>query len=1701
MDVIAYNHHEISSIVNDIDGGDLEESQYEEESEEIVPYLDIDRNLLTLEEINADNEKKYKFPFRRSLFDNVPPYITFQSFDSKGLPLPYEMSKHLKWRLSTITPIIVRRTLVNSGFRLMKKSQEWSGTWGKHMKSACYKNLKEFQKVNHFPGTFQVGRKDRLWRNVSRMMTKYGKREFGFVPRTYVLPQDLRCFHQIWEKSGSKEKWIIKPPASARGRGIRVVHRWSQIPKKRPVVVQQYLSKPKLIGGAKFDLRLYVLVTSFNPLKIYLYPDGLVRFASVKYVDDINYLSDRFMHLTNYSINKTSATYTSNNCADSCFGHKWTLRTLWSYLEREHVNVSKLWSSMKDIVVKTMIAGESSINTLGRPNMQSRYCCYELFGFDILLDEQLKPWLLEVNISPSLQTSSSLDDAVKGPLIKNVFNIAGFQLPSTMPTEDIEKISQKYQVDTVCLDLRLHRTTLSYQERHKQSLYANLRDREDYIDEIIEDLTPDDVRHLIAYEDELTQLDRFEKIFPTSTSHEYMQFFDVPRYYNMLLDAWEFAYGDNREKGISRLQKLCQAKYHLEQQVVYYMTIPRKKRKDVSTGTSHGKLWSKDEFEDDEGFAYEEITERLLTTARAAKLPIEGDRSETDRVDKKPKLPMRESLFAHVPPYIIFHGYDKNGASLPPEITRHLLWWHTKNFSPRMIRLTVLKSGFTMTEKSMANWSGTWCNKPAFLRTRKQLKKFQKINHFQNCQELSNKINLWRNINRMAKVYGNKSFNYMPYSYVLPTDYAKLKRFMDRKNGTVWILKPGDSCAGHGIRLVSRCFEIPRKSSYLAQRYLWNPSLINGYKYDIRLYVLLTSIDPLRIFIYTEGLVRLATVKYHNRLDTLNDRFMHLTNTSINKLSPRYRGNDDPNKQQGNMWSLTALWNYLRFRERANINNIWRKIKGIVIKSIISAENSLIQGMKDSHPPSYNNCQLFGFDVLLDVRLEPWLLEVNDCPSMSTETPLCAIIKGQLARDFLNLVGFHVPDILKPTDVETLKGYSNESQICYDRNLYDTFLSKIGEEKQRSFENNARNNREYYLNVILRELTPEDVRVLIRHEDELAQTGRFEKIFPTCNTYEYFKYFDKLSYYNMLLDAWEHTYGNDRLRGIDREKKVMNASTNTISRRLTSVYVYDDRREKEEDLYELITEYLLLFPPIKKNPSTSVESKHELPLRASLFPHVAPYVEFQAHNAKARYFPQEIQQHLQWDLTSATPSIVRKIVEKTGYRLLSGCTGWCGAWNEIMYTYNFSNLKNFQKVNHFPGSYEIGHKDRLCRNVRRLILLHGKKRIDFIPRTYILPHDLELLLKIWNKDEDKKWILKPPASSRGRGIKVISNRTQIPRTCNYLIIQRYLSRPKLINGNKFDLRLYVLVTSIDPLRVYFYEDGLVRFASNKYRDSLSTLHDRFMHLTNYSINKYSSDYTENDTVDSCKGHKWSLKCLWNHLEKQAVNTGNIIERIHDMIVKTIVSAESCVNNFSRVYAGSWYNCYELFGIDVLLDENLKPWLLEVNACPSLQTPSLLDETIKGALIRDTLNLVSYRIPAELPNCSLRQAIAKSEHSTICHDFRLNEKILTNREKLKQLRFLSKRKRQTYLNEILQYLTADDVRQLIQYEDELNRLGSYRKIFPTKDTHKYFKYFTYLSYYNRLFDAWETAYGRKRNEAVQRLRELCNKKFHLRRHNE
>ena len=185
----------------------------------------------------------------------------------------------------------------------------------------------------------------------------------------------------------------------------------------------RYIENPLLINDLKFDLRIYVAVTSIDPLRIYIYKEGLVRFATSKY--NTNEVNNRFAHLTNYSVNKYNPNF--NSSAEDGQGHKWTLTALKKYFFEHNLNFSLIWQKIKDIVIKTIISAEAKIVAGMKMHVPYRNNCFELLGFDILIDESLNPWLLEVNLSPSLNTDSEIDHKVKSVLISDLFNLVGIR--------------------------------------------------------------------------------------------------------------------------------------------------------------------------------------------------------------------------------------------------------------------------------------------------------------------------------------------------------------------------------------------------------------------------------------------------------------------------------------------------------------------------------------------------------------------------------------------------------------------------------------------------------------------------------------------------------------------------------------------------------------------------------------------------------------------------------------------------------------------------------------------------------------------------------------------------------------------------------------------------------------------------------------------------------------------------------------------------------------------------------------------------------------------------------------------------------------------------------------------------------------------------------------------------------------------------
>jgi tubulin polyglutamylase TTLL6/13 len=128
---------------------------------------------------------------------------------------------------------------------------------------------------------------------------------------------------------------------------------------------------------------------------------------------------------------------------------------------------------------------------------------------------------------------------------------------------------------------------------------------------------------------------------------------------------------------------------------------------------------------------------------------------------------------------------------------------------------------------------------------------------------------------------------------------------------------------------------------YVVQRYMHKPFLIDGLKFDMRIYVLVYGCDPLRLFVFREGLARFATEKYESPFKgNMENMFMHLTNYAINKNSDNFEANEDENLDDtGSKRSVTSVLKYIEETQPGQTSEkIWNSIEDIAVKTLISAQ-------------------------------------------------------------------------------------------------------------------------------------------------------------------------------------------------------------------------------------------------------------------------------------------------------------------------------------------------------------------------------------------------------------------------------------------------------------------------------------------------------------------------------------------------------------------------------------------------------------------------------------------------------------------------------------------------------------------------------------------------------------------------------------------
>ncbi|KAF7380562.1 hypothetical protein HZH68_016427 [Vespula germanica] len=400
----------------------------------------------------------------------------------------------------------VRRVAARFGMKEVTEDSSWNLYWTDLSVSIeRAKDMKRYQKVNHFPGMTEICRKDLLARNLNRMLKLFPK-DYNFFPKTWCFPAD-HGDAIAYSKIRRAKTYIIKPDTGCQGRGIYLTKNLKDIKPSERMICQVYISRPYLIDGYKFDLRIYTLITSCDPLRIYVYNDGLARFATSRYKEPTGHnTSNVFMHLTNYAVNKHSRMY----IVDEEIGSKRKISTLLKWLRVKDIKVDDLWNKIDEIIIKTILAAHPVLKHSYRtcfPTHDRTYACFELLGFDILLDWKLRPYLLEVNHSPSFHTDAQIDKDVKESLLTDTFEMLNLQQcdKKKIIEEDRRRVRDRLLQGVILKDFS------SNNDNTMIGLLKSEKTEQDYIE------------RQFKWEDD--HVGNFRRIYPSINDEKYQQFF------------------------------------------------------------------------------------------------------------------------------------------------------------------------------------------------------------------------------------------------------------------------------------------------------------------------------------------------------------------------------------------------------------------------------------------------------------------------------------------------------------------------------------------------------------------------------------------------------------------------------------------------------------------------------------------------------------------------------------------------------------------------------------------------------------------------------------------------------------------------------------------------------------------------------------------------------------------------------------------------------------------------------------------------------------------------------------------------------------------------------------------------------------------------------------------------------------------------
>ncbi|XP_032903683.1 protein polyglycylase TTLL10-like [Amblyraja radiata] len=319
-------------------------------------------------------------------------------------------------------------------------------------------------------------------------------------------------------------------------------------------------------------------------------------------------------------------------------------------------------------------------------------------------------------------------------------------------------------------------------------------------------------------------------------------------------------------------------------------------------------------------------------------------------------------------------------------------------------------------------------------------------------------------------------------------------------------------------------------------------------------------------------------------------------------------------------------------------------------------------------------------------------------------------------------------------------------------------------------------------------------------------------------------------------------------------------------------------------------------------------------------------------------------------------------------------------WSEYKTPIHYLNFRaGKQLLNQIPNNRFLTTKGGLCTSLKeyeRIVIKYSKGRCshkdirldEFFPASYRMDVKSERQAFFDVFKDGQIWICKPSNLQEGRGIFLLRCRGDVnvlraklesmenlltkPAQYNSIVhrvVQRYIARPLLLDGRKFDVRSYFLIACTSPYMAFFHH-GYAKSTCNIYNPSSD---DLTSHLTNQFIQRKNPRYSEmkEDTI-------WSMEHLNDYINEKYMEAKRLPKDwVFTVFAKRMQEIMTTCLNSAKNKLECKLGFFDLMGCDFIIDQNFKVWLLEMNANPSLQRHCSVLRTLIPPLVYETLDLV------------------------------------------------------------------------------------------------------------------------------------------------